>query len=105
MPANNLPPTINNLFADFLAKLKDSGKTDQEIRQLVSGVAKLSAVELYTALMTALTEDDMKLVEAISDDAEAKKKMEELFAQRTGMTLDELAKQARENFARGYLSA
>lgn len=93
------------VFADWLAKLKSEGKTDQEIGQLLAGVAKLSALDIYAALMTSLTEEDMKAVEAIADDEEAKKKMEELFKLRTGMTVDEMVQKAQENFAKGYLSA
>lgn len=101
---NNQQPTSNNQFADFVKKLKDSGKTDAEIRTLLLGIAKLSSVELYAAIMTVLTEEDMQAVEAIADDAEAKKKMEELFAMRTGMTPAELARKTQEAFTRGYLA-
>lgn len=72
---------------------------------MLAGVAKLSAVSLYSAMMTSLTEEDMKEVEAIPDDEAAKKKMEELFQQRTGMTIDELAKRTQDAFATGYLKA
>lgn len=96
----NQPTTI---FTDWLKKLKESGKTDEEVGQLLAGVAKLSALDIYAALMTSLTEDDMKEVEAISDDEAAKKRMEELFAQRTGLSIDQLVQQSQEAFASGYL--
>ena len=44
----------------------------------------------------------MKEVEAIGDDEQAKKRMEELFKQRSGMTVDELVTKVQEGFARGY---
>ena len=59
--------TINNqssVFAEWLKRLKDEGKTDEEIGQLLAGVAKLSALDIYAALMTSLTEEDMKEVES-----------------------------------------
>ena len=53
--------------------------------------------------MTSLTEEDMKTVEQITDDEEAKKKMEELFAKRAGMSIDQLVQRSQEAFATGYL--
>lgn len=98
----NQPTTI---FSDWLSQLKAKGKSDEEVGQLLAGVAKLSALDVYAALMTSLTEEDMKEVEAISDDEAAKKRMEELFAQRTGMTIDQLIQRAQDAFATGYLKA
>ena len=101
--------TISNqqpsIFSDWLSKLKAEGKTDEEIGQLLAGVAKLSALDIYAALMTSLTEEDMKEVEAISDDEQAKKRMEELFAKRAGMSIDQLVQQSQDAFATGYLKA
>lgn len=93
------------IFADWLKRLKDEGKTDEEIGQLLAGVAKLSALDVYAALMTSLTEEDMKEVEAIADDEAAKKKMEELFKLRSGMTVDEMVQKVQEGFAEGYLGS
>ncbi len=96
---------VKNKFVNFLAHLKSQGKTDEEIGQLLAGVAKLSALDVYAALMTSLTEDDMKEVEAIADEEQAKKRMEELFRERSGMTVDEMVQKAQEGFASGYLNA
>ena len=101
------PSTINNqqsTFAEWLKRLKDEGKTDEQIGQLLAGVAKLSALDVYAALMTSLTEEDMKEVEAIADDEQAKKRMEELFKFRSGMTVDEMVKKVQEGFARSYVT-
>lgn len=113
MDNTNQPLTINaqrttpnaqqSIFSDWLAKLKAEGKTDQEIGQLLAGLSKLSALNVYSAIMSSLTEDDMKVVEAIADEEQAKQKMEELFKLRTGMTVDELVKKSQEEFAKGYL--
>lgn len=99
---NNQPSTI---FSNWLAKLKAEGKTDEEVGQLLAGVAKLSALDVYAALMTSLTEEDMKEVEAIAGDEAAKKRMEELFKLRSGMTVDEMVEKVQEGFARGYIAA
>ena len=93
-----------NEFGKFLTHLKSQGKNDEEIGQLLAGVAKLSALDVYAALMTSLTEEDMKEVEAIGDDEQAKKRMEELFKFRSGMTVDEMVKKVQEGFARSYVT-
>lgn len=95
----------STIFTNWLAKLKAEGKTDEEVGQLLAGVAKLSALDVYAALMTSLTEEDMKTVEAITDDEAAKKKMEELFKLRSGMTVDEMVEKVQEGFVEGYLGA
>ena len=115
MDNNNQPLTINaqrptsnvqqSVFVDWLNKLKAEGKTDQEIGQLLAGLSKLSAMNVYSAIMSSLTEDDMKEVEAIADEGQARQKMEELFKIRTGMTVDELVEKSQSEFAKGYLKA
>src|SRR3989338_6824474 len=94
----------STIFTDWLKRLKEEGKTDEQIGQLLAGVAKLSALDVYAALMTSLTEEDMKEVEAIGDDEQAKKRMEELFKQRSGMTVDEMVTKVQEGFARSYVT-
>ena len=94
-----------SVFSDWLKKLKADGKTDQEIGQLLAGLSKLSALNVYSAIMSSLTEDDMKEVEAIADEGQARQKMEELFKIRTGMTVDELVEKSQSEFAKGYLKA
>ncbi|MEK7111165.1 MAG: hypothetical protein AAB856_01080 [Patescibacteria group bacterium] len=94
-----------SVFGEWLNKLKAEGKTDQEIGQLLAGLSKLSALNVYSAIMSSLTEDDMKEVEAIADEGQARQKMEELFKIRTGMTVDELVGKSQSEFAKGYLKA
>ena len=94
----------STIFTDWLKRLKEEGKTDEQIGQILAGVAKLSALDVYAALMTSLTEEDMKEVEAVGDDEQAKKRMEELFKFRSGMTVDEMVKKVQEGFARSYVT-
>lgn len=95
----------SKIFTDWLNKLKADGKTDDEIGQLLAGVAKLSALDAYTAIMLSLTEVGIKEVEAIPDDEAAKKRMEELFLLRAGMSVADMIKAVQEKFAEGYLKA
>lgn len=101
--AGSGPAGQSTVFREWLNKLKAEGKTDQEIGQLLAGLSKLSALNVYSAIMSSLTEDDMKEVEAIADEGQAKQKMEELFKLRTGMTVDELVEKSQSEFAKGYL--
>lgn len=89
-------------FSDWVKKLKAEGKSDEEVGKLLAGVAKLSALETYEAIMSVLTEEDMKAVEAIADDEQAKVKMEELFKLRAGVSTAEFVATIADNFARGY---
>ncbi len=72
---------------------------------MLAGLSKLSALNVYSAIMSSLTEDDMKEVEAISDEGQAKQKMEELFKLRTGTSVDELVKKGQEEFVKSYMTA
>lgn len=77
-------------FQTWLKNLRKSGKTDEEIGKLLAQVAKYSSLEIYEAIMTTLTKEDMQEVEKIKNDKKAKEKIEELFKKRAGMTINEL---------------
>lgn len=93
------------VFSNWVAKLTASGKSADEIRQLLLGVARLSALDLYTAIMLSLTEADLKLINEMGDTPAAQDKMAQLFKERTGMTVDEVARNTQAAFAKGYLAA
>lgn len=81
---------LEDKFTKWLIKLKNSGKSDEEIGKILLGLAKYSGLETYNAIALSLTEDDINEIEAIQNDKKAKEKMEELFKKRTGMTIDKL---------------
>lgn len=91
-------------FAKWLKFLKDSGKSDEEIKHLVVGFTRLSSLNIYTAIMTTLNEEDIKKIETIEDEEKAEEEMKKLFQKRTGITLEQLASSFREDFAKTGIS-
>lgn len=77
-------------FEKWIEALKKKGMSDEGVGKLLASLTEISGVELYTALMISLTEEDRKTVDGIEDENEAFKKMDELFKLRTGMDADEL---------------
>lgn len=75
----------------FFEELKRRGRTDQEISQLIAGTIKLSAMDLYVAMMTHLSDADLAELDKLPDEEVMMKRAEEIFVQKTGMSLDELA--------------
>lgn len=75
----------------FIEELKRRGRTDQEIAQLIAGTIKLSAMDLYVAMMTHLSDADLAELDKLPDEEAMMKRAEEIFVQKTGMNLDELA--------------
>ena len=85
----------------WLKSLKDAGKTDDEINILVYSLRNLSAASLDAAILASLTPEDQQIIEAISDENMAEEKMKELFALRTGMTVDQFMEKAQQAFMKG----
>ncbi|MCH7641579.1 hypothetical protein IID22_05290 [Patescibacteria group bacterium] len=50
----------SNNFQKWLKNLYASGKSGHEIGKLLSGVAKLSSIYIYEAIIASLTKDDIK---------------------------------------------
>ena len=75
----------------FVEELKKRGRTDQEIAQLIAGTIKLSAMDLYVAMMTHLSDADLAELDKLPDEEAMMKRAEEIFVQKTGMNLEELA--------------
>lgn len=93
-PSGDVNQTKFN-YKKFVETLKTKGRTDEEISQLVAGSVRLTAMDLYVAMMTNLTDEDLAELDKLPTEKEIMKRAEELFIQRTGMTLDELADQAQ----------
>ena len=87
----------------WIQNLKDSGKTDEEISLLLYSLHTLSASSLHATMLSSLTPEDQHVVEAITDDAQAEKKMKELFELRTGMTVDQFMEKTQQAFIDGSL--
>ncbi len=95
----------DDILQTWIKKLQEQGKTQEEIGKILAGVSSLSSLEVYTAIMDSLTDEDAQEVEKIEDEALAQKRIEELFKQRTGMTVTELVTKIQDAFAKEHASS
>jgi len=57
----------------------------------IAGSIQLTSLDLYVAMMTTLTDDQLAELDKLPTEEEMMKRAEEMFAEKTGMSLDELA--------------
>lgn len=92
----------DDLYLEFINKVKKD-KSDTEVTQYIEGLLKFGALELYTAMLTLLTEEDMQAIDTEPDDAKADILIKEKFKLRTGVTPEEFVDKLRDQIAKGYL--
>ena len=77
-------------FSAWIQQLKDKGYSDEEIGKMFAGTTKLSAADLEAAVLETLTEEEMDMIDQLPSEEAAAGKIQELFQQHTGMTLNQL---------------
>lgn len=82
---------MSDLVARWINQLKVLGKSEKDINDLLASLIAASSINLHTILYATLDVNDFEVIEGVADEAEASKKAEELFLQKTGITLDDLA--------------
>ena len=92
----------HNLYQEFIDKLQKD-KSPQEAGKFIADLLKFSAVNIYYAIMTFLTDEDMEEIEKIPDDTQAMEEMKKRFALRTGYTPEEFVNGLRDEIAKNYL--
>ncbi len=93
---------MNNNFTQFLDKLIADRGEDEAV-EFLTNMAKFGAAELYTAMITLLTDEDLAAIEKIEDDAKAQEEVERRFKLHTGLTPEEFVTELRNAVAMGYL--
>lgn len=91
---NNQQSVIN-----FIEKIRKE-KGEAEAGEFLANLVKFSASEIYFTILENLTEEDIKEIEAISDDKEAEEEMKKRFKLRTGFTPEEFAIRLREEIVK-----
>ncbi len=86
-----------------IAILSEKGWTDEQISQLVTEISKASFNNFYTKALAALSEEDLDLIDKMTDEAEAQVKIKELYKLRTGSDADEEAAAFADAYAQGML--
>ena len=93
-----MPDDIYTLFIDKLKK----DKREKEAKNYLNSLTKISAVDLFTTLLSFMSEKDMEELEKMSDD-DMKKEMERRFKEKTGIAPWEFVKGLQDRIAEEYL--
>lgn len=91
-----------DLYIEFLKKLK-ADKTETEMSDFLSGVLKLSAAHLHTALYYFLDEADFQALDAISDEKKMEDELVSRFRKKSGVTPGEFILKLRDTLSKNYL--
>lgn len=95
--------TKDNKYLDkLISKLRSSGKTEKEINAFLSGLGGLSALSLLAAIGSSLSEQDAKDIEAIKDENEAEKKLEEIFERNSKTSVDDKLAEIQDQIIAAY---
>jgi len=78
----------DNLYQDFIKKLTE-GKSESEVNELLTVIAKYGASQLYMALFYYFTEEDLLAIEKIEDPQKRTDEIQARFKLRTGTTMEE----------------
>ena len=92
-----------DIYQQFLDKLKKD-KSPEDAGKFLANLLKFSAAEVYFALMTYLTDEDMECIEKIADEKKAEEEMISRFKLRTGVTPVEFVTHLRDEIGKNYLS-
>ena len=91
MPAKN-STSSNKTISDFISYLEET-KGQDGVKSYIEELGQTTALATYTAIMFFLTDEDLSVLDKITDEAEAEKEIRSRFAKRAGISLDELADQ------------
>lgn len=92
----------NDLYQKFITKLK-AEKDPEEIKKFLNDLNNFGATELYFAVMSQLTEEDLQAIDGIKDDTVAQEEIKKRFKDRTGITPEDFISQLRARIAQEYL--
>lgn len=92
-----------DIFKKFIDRIKTE-KTPEEAEKFFTDLLKFSAAELYFAIMSELSEEDIQAVEQITDDALAEEEIKKRFKDKTQMTPEEFIAKLRDRISAEYLN-
>lgn len=90
-------------FDQLIQTLKDDGKSEKEIGEVLAEVIRAASSKLYTELMMELTEEERKQVDQEDDDKKAREMMLTFYQRHTGKTPEQTVDELKETFAKGFL--
>lgn len=92
----------DDLYQEFINKLQKD-KSEEEVGEFIANLLKFGSSELYIAMLTLLTPEDMDAINVIDDDVKADEEITKRFKAKTGKTPEEFLGELRDRVAKGYL--
>jgi len=90
-------------FDQLIQTLKNDGKTEKEIGEVLAEIMRATSSKLYTELMLELTDEERKQIDGEDDDKKAKEMILSLYQKHTGKTPEQTVNEFKETFAKGFL--
>lgn len=95
---------MNNKITELITTLKESGADDPEIALIISEVSQMSAMELYTYLLSLVEEKDRAELEKVADNEQVyQQKMAQLFEQYTGKSIQQVMAEIQSRLINKFL--
>lgn len=94
-----MEPTLK----DVIEILKEKGWSDEQIIQLTTQVTKTSFAGLYEEAIASFTDEDLKTIEACSNQEETAEEIKQLYSLRTGKNAEEEARKFVANFCQEFM--
>lgn len=92
----------DQIFNDYLKKLREE-KSEEEVEKFLLNLTQLSSAEVYAAMLSQLTEEDLTALDDITNEADAMEEINKRFQMRTGKTPKEFAIGLRDAISKGLL--
>ena len=89
----------------WIQQLEQSGKTPQEIQVMLYALRNTSAAALNVAILSCFTDAEKAEIEVIVDESQAEQRMQELFQQHIGVTVDQFVQDLQQKFMDGSLKS
>jgi len=86
----------NQVFQNFLQNLERDGFSVEQLAAISAYETRASSAGLYQIICSVLTEEDLQDIESIQDDDQAMKRIEQLFEQRAGVSVEVAMQQIQE---------
>jgi len=93
--------TDSQIYLNFINKIKKE-KTEEEMAKFMADLLKFGAAEVYVAILSQLTEQDMEEIDKIQDEKKAGEEVIKRFQAKTSLTPQQFVEGLRDAIAGGY---
>lgn len=96
-------PAQSPKLKEILDILKAKGWTDDQLATLTQDLTKVAFSKLYSEAMTSFTEEDLRVIEACTNQAAANVEIQKRYASRTGRDPNADMQQFLDTFAHRFM--